>query len=176
MKVLAVDDSFDILGMIKTALTSAGHQIEVAENGAEALTKYVKFNPDIVTLDISMPIMDGYETLTRILKLDKNAKIIILTASEHWLLIENCLARGAVGYLSKPFTIEELVQTVSDPWHYIDKNAVVIFSIACNNIGSSIQKIFGYPTSVKLNTVEIVRQNDSSYDFSPNRGLALILE
>jgi len=174
MKVLAVDDSIDILNMIKTALTSVGHQVEVAENGAEALTKYVKFNPDIVTLDISMPVMDGYETLTRIRKMDKNAKIIILTASEHWLLIENCLARGAVGYLAKPFTIDELVQTVSDPWHYIDKNAVVIFSISCNSIGNSIQKIFGSPTSVKLNTVEIMRQDDAYYNFSPGRGLAQV--
>ena len=172
MRILAVDDSNDILNMIKTALTSFGHEVEVAENGAEALIKYVKFNPDIVTLDVSMPIMNGYETLTRLLKLDKNAKIIILTASEHWSLIENCLAKGAVGYLAKPFTIDELVQTVSDPWHYIDKNAVVIFSISCNSIGNSIQKIFGSPASVKLSTVELVmRQDDSYYNFSSSRGL-----
>lgn len=171
MKVLAVDDSSTILELIKTILTAEGHQVETSDNGADALSKYVKFKPDIVTLDLTMPIMNGYETLTRLIKLDKNALVIILTASEHWLLLENCFANGAIGYLSKPFTAEELVNTVADPWHYVDKSAVVIFSISCNRIGNSIQKIINSPVAVKLNSVEVTRKEASSHNFSPSSGL-----
>lgn len=158
MKVLAVDDSTTILQMIKDTLSAENFDVETATNGAEALVKYAKIRPDIVTLDVSMPLMDGYEALSKILNFDKNAKIIMLTATEHWPMVERCLARGAVGYISKPFSEKELINTVKDPWCSADKNTVTVFSLFCNKIQSSLQKIFPFDVSVELKKIEISSQ------------------
>lgn len=158
MKVLAVDDSITILQMIKDTLNAENFDVETATNGAEALVKYAKIRPDIVTLDVSMPLMDGYEALSKILNFDKNAKIIMLTATEHWPMVERCLARGAVGYISKPFSEKELINTVKDPWCSADKNAVTLFSLFCNKIQSSLQKIFHFDVYVELKKIEISSQ------------------
>ena len=158
MKVLAVDDSITILKIIKDTLSTENFDVETATNGAEALSKYAKFRPDIVTLDVTMPLMDGYETLSKILNFDKNAKIIMLTATEHWALVERCLARGAVGYISKPFRKKDLLNTINDPWHSADKNTVTLFSLACNKISSSLQKIFPFIVSVELKKIEVSSQ------------------
>lgn len=174
MKVLAVDDSQNILDLIKDTLSLEGIEVETADNGAEALSKYVKFKPDIVTLDVTMPIMNGFETLSRLIQLDKNAKIIMLTAAEHWSLIESCLARGAIGYLQKPFYTEELVNTIKDPWHYEDKNVITLFSIACNRISTSLEKIFKDKVSIIINNIEVAKQEISPSQFSPHGGYSQI--
>lgn len=174
MKVLAVDDSQATLDLIKNTLTLEGIEVETADNGAEALSKYAKFKPDLVTLDVTMPIMNGFETLSRLLQLDNNARVIMLTAAEHWSLIESCLARGAIGYLQKPFYTDELVNVIKDPWHYEDKNAVMLFSIACNRIANGFEKIFNSRLSVTLNAIEIIKQEASPVQFSPNRDISQI--
>ena len=174
MKVLAVDDSRNILDLIKDTLSLEGIEVETADNGAEALSKYVKFRPDIVTLDVTMPIMNGSETLSRLIQLDKNAKIIMLTAAEHWSLIESCLARGAMGYLQKPFYTEELVNTIKDPWHYEDKNIITFFSISCNRISTGFEKIFKDKVSVIINDIKIAKQDTSPSQFSPHGGYSQI--
>lgn len=174
MKVLAVDDSHNILDLIKDTLSLEGIEVETADNGAEALSKYVKFKPDIVTLDVTMPIMNGFETLSRLIQIDKNAKIIMLTAAEHWSLIESCLARGAIGYLQKPFYTEELVKTIKDPWHYEDKNIITLFSISCNRISTSLEKIFKNKVSIIINNIKIAKQEISPSQFSPHGGYSQI--
>lgn len=156
MKVLAVDDSISVLQLIKDALSLQNISVETAMNGAEALAKYAKEKPDVVILDISMPIMDGFEVLTKIFKFDKSAKIIMLSTQEHWPLIEQCLSRGAIGYISKPFKIEELINTIKDPWHYDDKNTVTMFSLACNKIQNSLQKLYDGNLFLKLDTIQLV--------------------
>lgn len=168
MKVLAVDDSTSILELIKATLTPEGIEVETAENGADALTKYAKFQPDVVTLDVSMPIMDGIETLNRLLKLDPNAKIVMVTVEEHWSLIERCIERGAIGYLAKPFDIIDLVDTVKDPWAFDDKTAIVLLSLSCNRISASFRKLFKTEVSARVGKIEIIRQ-DQPY-ISPNGG------
>ena len=168
MKVLAVDDSITILQIIKDTLSTENFDVETATNGAEALFKYAKFRPDIVTLDVTMPLMDGYETLSKILNFDKNAKVIMLTATEHWALVERCLARGAVGYISKPFRKEELLNTINDPWHSADKNTVTLFSLACNKISSSLQKIFPFVISVELKKIEVSSQTAKQISTNTN--------
>jgi len=174
VKVLAVDDSHNILDLIKDTLSLEGIEVETADNGAEALSKYVKFKPDIVTLDVTMPIMNGSETLSRLIQMDKNAKIIMLTAAEHWSLIESCLARGAVGYLQKPFYTEELVNTIKDPWHYEDKNVITLFSISCNRISTSLEKMFKDKVSIAIKNIEIAKQEISPSQFSSHGGYSQI--
>ena len=104
IKILVVDDEPDILEILKLNLQSEGYKVSTAENGKKALKKADKINPDLIVLDLMMPIMDGIETCER-LRLDsryKNILIIFLTArSEDYSQIA-ALDVGADDYITKP--------------------------------------------------------------------------
>jgi two-component system chemotaxis response regulator CheY len=112
LKVLAVDDNPAIVSLINDILTSRGYQVETAENGKTALQKYPLFKPNIVTLDLMMPEMSGYETLTKILEIDRKAIVIMLTANGEDDAVIECMKRGAMGYLTKPFKANELIESL----------------------------------------------------------------
>ena len=112
LKVLAVDDTHAIVKLIKDILSPRGYLVETAEDGPTALLKYVQFKPDIVTLDLTMPGMSGYETLTKILEKNKRAIVIILTANDEDVALQECMKRGAAGYVNKPFRPSELVDAL----------------------------------------------------------------
>ncbi|MEX0656208.1 MAG: hypothetical protein WD154_01510 [Nitrosopumilaceae archaeon] len=78
-----------------------------------------------------------------------------------------------IGILQKPFYIDELVNTIKDPWHYEDKNAVTLFSISCNRISSSLEKIFDGKTSVTINSIEVIKQEVAPARFSPNNNFQI---
>lgn len=104
IKILIVDDEPDILEILKLNLQNEGYKVSTAENGKKALKKADKINPDLIVLDLMMPIMDGIETCER-LRLDsryKNTLIIFLTArSEDYSQIA-ALDVGADDYINKP--------------------------------------------------------------------------
>ena len=104
IKILIVDDEPDILEILKVNLKREGYKVSTAENGKKALKKADKINPDLIVLDLMMPIMDGIETCER-LRLDsryKNTLIIFLTArSEDYSQIA-ALDVGADDYITKP--------------------------------------------------------------------------
>jgi CheY-like chemotaxis protein len=110
--VLAVDDMPSIVELIEDALRAKGHEVETANDGMTALVKYEKFKPDIVTLDLSMPVMSGYEVLNKILEINNNAIVIILTANDEDVAFQECLKRGAAGYIMKPFKPSELLDSL----------------------------------------------------------------
>lgn len=112
MKILAVDDNPTIVSLINDILTSQGHQVETAKDGKTALQKYSLYKPNIVTLDLMMPGMSGYETLTKILEMDRNALVIMLTANGEDDAVLECMKRGAAGFLTKPFKPNELVDSL----------------------------------------------------------------
>ena len=176
MRVLAVDDSPAILDLIREILTAHKFEVETASNGALALDKYARFKPDIVTLDLAMPIMDGYETLKRLIALDRNANVIMLTANEQQRILENCLEKGAIGYIVKPFTAKELLSIIDIAWKAgSDKNVATLFSLSCNKVETVIRKLLpAQEVSVILNQVVVVRQQVSTEIFSPTRDLAQI--
>jgi two-component system chemotaxis response regulator CheY len=142
LRILVVEDNHDIRSLMVDILSSAHHQVETAENGAAALSKYANFNPDIVTLDLSMPIMDGYETLMRIMKMDSNASVIMVTAVENQELIDQCFHRGAIGYITKPFTASQLVNSISIAQNAAssDRKMVAAFSNAIVGMEDAIKK------------------------------------
>ncbi len=169
LKVLAVDDSTAILDAIKEVLTSIGHEVETADNGAQALDKHNKFRPDVITLDLAMPVMDGEETLRRILKLDPNARIIMLTASEHKELIQKCLHDGAVGFIVKPFTSKELIDTVTNVVSIgYDKNSNSFFTMVCSKIEAGVKKTLGNDVSVSLKSTNTINLRTNNIFFNPN--------
>lgn len=161
-KVLVVDDSVIIRDTIKDVLSVEDYEVDTAENGAQALDKYARFRPDVVTLDLSMPVMDGYETLARLLKLDKNAQAIIISAFEHDLL-KRCMEKGAAGCLMKPFNNEQLVMTIKKLLRIgYDKNLITMFCQVASKIEPSIRKFFDPEASVILKDVNVINQEDLS--------------
>ena len=112
MKVLAVDDNQAIVSLIDDILTSRGHKVETAKDGKTALQKIPVYKPDIVTLDLMMPGISGYETLSKIMEMDRNAIVIMLTANGEDDAVVECMKLGATGFLTKPFKPTELMDAL----------------------------------------------------------------
>lgn len=175
MRVLVVDDSSDIRNLMKYILSDNKYEVETAENGADALNKYSKFKPDIVTLDITMPVMDGVETLSKLLKLDKHANIIMTTAHEENELILRCLQRGAIGYIVKPFTKEHLLTSIANALRTSEHKTVnTLFALISDRIEESIAKIVEEPVSVTLKDLQVMKQEESTQMFSSTQDLSRI--
>lgn len=79
-KILVVDDEESIRFLYKEELEEDGFIVELAENGKEALEKLPLFKPDLITLDIKMPVMDGIEALKKIREMERNVPIILCSA------------------------------------------------------------------------------------------------
>ncbi len=102
-RVLVVDDSSTMRRIIGQQLKAEAYEIcGEAENGADGLQLYKELDPDVVTLDINMPVMDGLETLKRMLTYDKNAKIVMLTSEGQKQIVMECITKGAKDYIVKP--------------------------------------------------------------------------
>ncbi len=103
-KVLVVDDAAFMRVSIKNMLSK--HNYEVvgeAENGKVALAKYQELSPDIVTMDITMPEMDGLESLKKILALNPAANVVMVSAMGQESMVREAVLTGAKGFIVKPF-------------------------------------------------------------------------
>jgi len=163
MKVLLVDDNKSTTKMMSKFLESPpiNYEIGVANNGLQALDYYPSFKPDFVVLDISMPGMDGIETLSRIFKIDKDANIIMATANDAQRTIEICLQKGAIGYISKPYSPEELVASIKNAQNggIYKRDLMTFFSRIAKKIESNIHKIIFTNATVLLKDVEVIPKN-----------------
>ncbi|ALM75347.1 response regulator [Thermococcus barophilus] len=113
-RILIVDDAAFMRMLLKRILTQAGHQIVgEASNGREAVEKYKQLKPDLVTMDIVMPEMDGITAVKEIMKIDPNAKIIMITAVGQEAKVMEALKSGAKGYIVKPFQAPKVVEEVN---------------------------------------------------------------
>jgi two-component system chemotaxis response regulator CheY len=115
MRALAIDDSSLIRRLVGATLTGFGFEVCTAVNGEEALVSLLRDGPfDLVVLDWNMPVMDGYEFLTRMRKLDRFAgvRVIMLTARNEMDAVRRALEAGANEYLMKPFSPELLQQKI----------------------------------------------------------------
>lgn len=112
--VMIVDDSIIIRKALKKILVKLGHEvIAEASNGLEAVNEYSKKQPEIVTMDISMPIMDGINAVREILKDYNEAKIIMISAVDQKHLVFEALEAGARNYIVKPFDESIVKDTMS---------------------------------------------------------------
>lgn len=114
-KVLLVDDSIFIQKQLSQILVSEQFEIiDTATDGVLALEKYKEHHPnvDIVTMDITMPNMDGLTCLTEILKFDKNAKVIVISALGKEDLVKRALVAGAKNYIVKPLDRKKVLERV----------------------------------------------------------------
>lgn len=116
--ILVVDDSRTSRKMLRGALENAGHTI-IGEgtNGEEGYLKYQELKPELVTLDITMPQLDGLEALQLIKKYDKNAKVIMVTAAGQKDKMIQAIKYGAAEFILKPYeedNVERIVERVLD--------------------------------------------------------------
>ncbi|MCG8568866.1 MAG: response regulator [Spirochaetes bacterium] len=112
-KVLLVDDSAFVLKQLKQILQSEGFEIlDTAEDGEEGLEKFKKHSADLdlVTLDITMPKMDGITTLEKIIEYDKEATVIMISALGKEDLVKKALVTGAKNYIVKPLNREKVLE------------------------------------------------------------------
>jgi two-component system response regulator MprA len=110
--VLVIDDERPIRELVAETLWEAGYEVEAASNGAEALERIGGWQPDVVVLDLMMPVLDAAGFL-RLLRLDPSSahvRIVILTAA--YAPYEQAHRLGAAACLTKPFSLEELVAAV----------------------------------------------------------------
>lgn len=113
-KILIVDDSRTSRKMLRGILETEGHEIiDEALNGQEGVQKYQALKPDLVTMDITMPVVDGVEALKMIKALDSAAKVIMVTAAGQKNKMIDCIKAGADEFLTKPFDQQEIVNIVS---------------------------------------------------------------
>jgi two-component system chemotaxis response regulator CheY len=111
--VLIVDDIAFVRKTLTDILTQAHYQvIGEATDGSEAVNLYAKLRPDIVTMDVVMPQMSGIDATRRIIKLDKNAKVVIISAMGQENLVMEAINVGAKDYILKPFSAEEVLKTI----------------------------------------------------------------
>ncbi len=112
-KVLVVDDEPEVRQVLLEFLSSRGYDVSVASGGAEAVALVESTRPDLVLLDVAMPGMDGVETLKRIVAIEPDLAVIMVTANADIGVTSKLLALGAVDYVPKPFDLDYLDQAVS---------------------------------------------------------------
>jgi two-component system chemotaxis response regulator CheY len=113
-RILVVDDSRSSRKILRTILEDAGHEvIGEAMDGQDGVNKFKELRPDLVTLDITMPVMDGLEALKCIREVDGNAKVIMVTAAGQQNKMIDAIKLGASEFVTKPFEPEEIIKMVN---------------------------------------------------------------
>ncbi|MCQ2542675.1 MAG: response regulator [Lachnospiraceae bacterium] len=112
-KILIVDDSRTSRKILRTLLEEAGHEIVAeAENGQDGVEKYKEFKPEVTTLDITMPVMDGLEALKLIKEFDSSAKVIMVTAAGQQNKMVEAIKVGASEFVTKPFEKDNILKLI----------------------------------------------------------------
>ncbi|MBN1167128.1 MAG: response regulator [Methanospirillaceae archaeon] len=114
-RILIVDDTLFMRTLLKNILSSGGHEIVgEAEDGDVGVEKYKELQPDLVTMDVVMPKMNGIEALKAIKSLDANAKVIMCTAVGQEQMVKLAIKSGARGYIVKPFQAPKVLEEIGN--------------------------------------------------------------
>jgi len=115
MKFMVVDDSDIIRTKIQAVLDAESFEIVgTAKNGLEAVQQFKELKPRVITMDITMPFMDGIETIQKIVELDDEVRILVVSALADKATLIKAMTLGAYGFLCKPFSDVELSEAVSE--------------------------------------------------------------
>lgn len=154
-KILVVDDDKNICELLRLYLVKEGYDVTMAHDGAAALEAFDKLHPDLVLLDVMMPVMDGWE-VCRKLRAKGDTPIIMLTAKGETYDKVLGLELGADDYIVKPFAVEELLARVE--------------SVLRRNGRGSVMQAFDVVLDSGAHTV---LQNGAPVDLTPNEFLLL---
>jgi two-component system, chemotaxis family, chemotaxis protein CheY len=113
-KIMIVDDSMMMRATLRKILEKAGHEVvSEAVNGQQAIDNYPKYQPDLVTMDITMPGLSGIEALKSILDTAPEANIVAVSALGQKHIIFDALENGAKNYVLKPITEDKLLPVIN---------------------------------------------------------------
>jgi len=113
-KILVVDDDPVLIKLLQSTLSAKGYEVKTADQAADGLQFAINEHPDLIILDVMMPIINGYN-FCRLLKSEdkkKHIPIILLTARDRMEDVEIGMEMGAEAYLTKPVNMEELLRTI----------------------------------------------------------------
>jgi len=113
-KVLVVDDSAFMRNLLKQLLEDDHEVVGEAENGVEAVEMYRELDPDVVTMDVVMPIRNGIEATSEIKSIDPNSSVIMCTSVGQEEKMREAVEAGADGYITKPFQKPNVLQAIDD--------------------------------------------------------------
>ncbi|MFB9328578.1 response regulator [Paenibacillus aurantiacus] len=112
-KILVVDDAAFMRLMLKDILTKGGHEVVgEAENGLVAIERYNNLKPDLVTMDITMPEMEGIDAVKEIRKSDPTARIVMCSAMGQQMMVVQAIQAGAKDFIVKPFQPDRVLDSV----------------------------------------------------------------
>lgn len=113
-RVLIVDDAIFMRMKLKDILEKNGYSVVAeAQNGIEAIEKYKQEMPDLVTMDITMPEMDGITALKGIKAVDPNAKVVMCSAMGQQSMVMDAIQAGALDFIVKPFDNDRVIQSLN---------------------------------------------------------------
>jgi CheY-like chemotaxis protein len=119
MKFLVVDDSKIARRMLIKVLTPLINESEdevlIAENGKIAVEQYLEHKPDLVFMDLTMPVMDGFEALKKIIKINRDAKVIIVSADIQQTSIDEVMKSDILDFVKKPIDADKM-KAIFDKW------------------------------------------------------------
>jgi len=111
-KILIVDDEPDVLLLLRVNLEAAGYETVLAADGETALTRIDETTPDVVLLDIMMPVMDGWGVLRVLSGREAAPRVVVVSARSSDRDVVRALTSGALDYVTKPFDPEDLIAIV----------------------------------------------------------------
>ncbi|WP_248926363.1 response regulator [Paenibacillus hamazuiensis] len=112
-RILIVDDAAFMRMMIRDILTKNGYEVVgEANDGAQAIEKFKELRPDLITMDITMPEMDGINALKEIKKIDPNAKVIMCSAMGQQAMVIDAIQAGAKDFIVKPFQADRVIEAI----------------------------------------------------------------
>ncbi|MDB5052078.1 MAG: chemotaxis protein CheY [Bacilli bacterium] len=112
-RILVVDDAAFMRMMIRDILTKNGYEVcGEANDGAQAIEKFKEVKPDLITMDITMPEMDGIAALKEIKKLDPNAKVVMCSAMGQQAMVIDAIQAGAKDFIVKPFQPDRVIEAI----------------------------------------------------------------
>ncbi|MFZ2031591.1 MAG: response regulator [Vitreimonas sp.] len=125
LNVMIVDDSMIMAQKLKVMLSELGHQaVRLCKDGEEAVRDYALVRPDVVTMDITMPGMDGVDTMKAILAKHPEARFIMVTSHGQEAMVVRAIDAGALGYVLKPVAKDRLAAMISRAMMYAAQPAL----------------------------------------------------